>query len=364
MSTPKTVSNLGPFRTSLRRGFTLIELLVVIAVIALLISILLPSLGAARRVARRVVCQSNMRQVTTAITMYADGNKDALVGSPLTSGYDAGKDRRFNGTSVQQWDWIGPLASMLNQVGPGEGGDYSEEARAARYDWYRSQLKTFICTENDIQAIPYGTSAALWTTGRMMSYNMSTQFSSIAADASELGGTQPDSRSSAKRGGYRPRMDRIGTPHMKAIIFEGHRYATISPPGAAAKPPDFDPAINARFGGMFGGTGPWFRESRELDRTVAPGEGLSNFGFVDPRKFAFRHGAKGNLANSPGASFTGNLAFLDTHVQMMDDAAATNPDYWFPTGTKLAKGYGSSTWNYAKNTWPSKTGKENEYIVP
>jgi len=112
MSTPKTVSNLGPFRTSLRRGFTLIELLVVIAVIALLISILLPSLGAARRVARRVVCQSNMRQVTTAITMYADGNKDALVGSPLTSGYDAGKDRRFNGTSVQQWDWIGPLGMI------------------------------------------------------------------------------------------------------------------------------------------------------------------------------------------------------------------------------------------------------------
>ncbi len=54
------------------KGFTLIELLVVIAIIALLISILLPSLSRARELSKRLVCQANMKGIGTSCKIYAN----------------------------------------------------------------------------------------------------------------------------------------------------------------------------------------------------------------------------------------------------------------------------------------------------
>lgn len=63
----------------IQRGFTLIELLVVIAIIALLVSIMLPALANARRVAQNTVSLSNLRSLGQVIAYYANETKDQFV---------------------------------------------------------------------------------------------------------------------------------------------------------------------------------------------------------------------------------------------------------------------------------------------
>lgn len=87
-------------RQSRRRwGFTLIELLVVVAILALLMSILLPALGRARRVTQAAVCMSNLRSLAAAVQMYSDGHKGYLVSAGLAHG----------GSVDEQAAWINQL---------------------------------------------------------------------------------------------------------------------------------------------------------------------------------------------------------------------------------------------------------------
>ena len=64
-----------------RRAFTLIELLVTIAIMALLIGILLPALGAARKTARSAVCLSSQRQTAIGMHAYAGDHKEIVIPS-------------------------------------------------------------------------------------------------------------------------------------------------------------------------------------------------------------------------------------------------------------------------------------------
>lgn len=62
-----------------RKGFTLIELLVVIAIIALLVSILLPSLKTAQELARRAICSTQLKSMGMGHNMYAHDFNESIV---------------------------------------------------------------------------------------------------------------------------------------------------------------------------------------------------------------------------------------------------------------------------------------------
>ncbi len=71
-------------------GFSLVELLVVVSIIALLVSILLPAIGAARRQADAVACRSNLRQLGLALVMYANDNAGWVIPSYTMTTYAGG----------------------------------------------------------------------------------------------------------------------------------------------------------------------------------------------------------------------------------------------------------------------------------
>lgn len=80
-----------------RAAFTLIEVLAAIGVIAVLVGILIPSLSAARRQSRAVLCQSQLRSLMEGLHAYSAGAEDAIIPSYNMRGVSTGVNNPLDG---------------------------------------------------------------------------------------------------------------------------------------------------------------------------------------------------------------------------------------------------------------------------
>lgn len=96
------------------RAFTLIELLVVISLITLLIALLLPVIARARDVAQLVHCQSNVRQIHVALTVYANDHDTFTPDEPPHNGADWTPNDGRSVASVEIWGLTRPRGLNLN----------------------------------------------------------------------------------------------------------------------------------------------------------------------------------------------------------------------------------------------------------
>ncbi len=149
-----------------RKGFTLIELLVVIAIIALLVSILMPTLQKAKDLAKDVVCKSQQHNVALAIVMYA-----GTYGDQFPHGDDVPDWMNDDHTNALAWNLrVGrvPLNQIPENLRDDElnGGNVEDIMRICMegfqdHQWYDRKSGSFKCPAYYEQVRP--TPPLLWT---------------------------------------------------------------------------------------------------------------------------------------------------------------------------------------------------------
>ena len=327
-----------PVRRRPTTGFTLVELLVVIGIIALLISILLPTLGRARKAANTVKCSANLRSILQGMTIYASQNNGSIPGSPWTTARLVYSDPStatltpgINNTNcpsvVQIFDWASPIARVM-AIRFDEGA--TEEARGARFRQWRDS-PGFVCPENEFLAPLFGGIASQYVpTGRMISYNTALGFLLMRNNGNH--GANAQGRTVARMdqnppSSYNVRVSKVGSASRKIYIADGARFSNTE------TAPDADLSITGSNGGAFADQGAGMRFSQAWDRGLAAGNTPRVAGARDARIYAYRHGAV--QPRSRGDTFRFNAGFFDGHVETLGDLQGADPSMWFPKGTQL-----------------------------
>jgi prepilin-type N-terminal cleavage/methylation domain-containing protein/prepilin-type processing-associated H-X9-DG protein len=321
----------GPFR-HVRAAFTLIELLVVIAIIALLISILLPGLGAAREAARTIVCGTMLKSMGDAQGIYMSYSKDEYAG-PNTSGAlyqgiylnqsPSDMSLRLVGDTAPQMptsthDWISPIFGDSTNLSPN---------RARRTQQIFNKWKC--ASERFLNDTLYGSAtdmddfrAAAADGGFMhISYLSPSPFHYFSKTLLDEGRVPKSGLSPLKADtfgepaltprNFSPRLDKVGTQiSQKIMISDGTRYLQS---GTV----DFDVSVKPGIFGSFLDSGAIFHGSTAFGRDES--NNSAGLGW----KLSMRHA--GNAMNA---------LYFDGHVGLLKAQEAwTEPKYWYPSGS-------------------------------
>lgn len=285
------------------KAFTLIELLVVITIIALLISILVPSLSVAREHARGATCLSNLRQVSHGWHLYADDHRDVSVPGvfPKAPGgtsnpdnwYEVGNGRKYRprwiatmgryvglfafnspSTSEERQDYDGPAyrcptaAEWLDERNHAFGYNYQFLGNArqtnGRYHNFpvnRTKIRNFASTV--LGADSMGRAAAFPVRGRKPYNNNGTDKAELGDHAWSLDPprlTAVSDRGSGDAGSPRTAVDPRHRGKVNAVFCDGHGDSLtpnalgyrVEPNGAYV---DLQPTDEAPTNKYFSGTG-------------------------------------------------------------------------------------------------------------
>lgn len=347
-----------------RNAFTLIELLVVVSIIVILVAVLIPSLSAARRLARTAHCASNLKGISMANSVYTVEWNGALIGGPRTSNsalladpmaVDTGNAYKPGVSNsnvpagiIQTVDWMTGVARVMGAQFD-EGTD--ESSRVNRFHQLvggvspktganEPGFKPFRCIENTYTSTAYGAAA---NPHPMISYSLVMGFQYMNGPSSGNVNAQINITYVTLPESYRPNLNLIGNPSMKGFIADGARWWN----GSGSFAPSTTLTLNTTSpGGMDGDYGPWSAYTRSY---YYGGSGAN-----DARPAAMRHGRD----RKPGTRYQSmamNMGFFDGHVETMDGLTASNPDLWWPTDTVIPKSEAVTMTEITTKYWPGGT---------
>jgi prepilin-type N-terminal cleavage/methylation domain-containing protein len=225
-----------------RKAFTLIELLVVVAIIALLISILLPSLARARELSKRAVCSANLKGIGTAIATYANDNDQAYPIPPADMNATTG------GASITAYTaasgLIGKVVARNVQT-----TSTSQAVSMGRGLWMlvrdgATAPKQFICPSSD-QSAADDTDPMIFfdfPDGKNLSYGMQVPYGAVGKPNTDRDPRMP---LAADRGWYGAQVETAASPAKTDIT-------TLN---ATSVPDDWKPYNSPNHGGFGDGEG-------------------------------------------------------------------------------------------------------------
>ena len=266
-----------------RPGFTLIELLVVVAILAVLIAILLPSLGRAREKAKAVACSSNLRQMGLAMVVYYQQNNNIF---PTVGGTNAAAQN----PTTSDWLLWQPQFRDVPQGQPSVStsgiGQYMLSGSSG------TSLKALYCPSDDPNTRPNATA------GRAFNYSYLLNWFISSA------GGNPDNPPGAARS-----IDNVRRPSQCIVFYEESEVSINDSTATLWRTPGNQHWID-RLAGR--------HDIRNLNTALEP-TGNDNGGeFI------------------PNSRVKGNAAFLDGHAEMLARAVAHSKEHAVPNPDGVA----------------------------